>query len=102
VVIYYPEGKVFMPRFHVYILECADGTYYTGYTNDLEKRLSCHNSGAGSRYTRSRLPVRIVWSKPCRNKHYAMSQEARIKNLPRKAKESLIAGAAVSEILPSG
>ena len=47
--------------FYVYVLECQDGTYYTGYTNDLENRLKLHNKGIGAKYTRDRRPVKLVW-----------------------------------------
>lgn len=79
-------------KFYVYILKCSDRTYYTGYTNDLEKRLACHNSGLGAKYTRGRLPVKMLWSKECESKGHAMSQEFKIKKLSRKEKENLIRG----------
>lgn len=77
-------------KFIVYILECADGTYYTGYTNDLEKRLARHNKGLASKYTRSRLPVKLVWKKEYKNKGYAMRAEASIKKLTKDKKRELI------------
>jgi len=76
--------------FYIYILECADKTYYTGYTNDLDVRLKRHNEGLASKYTRSRLPVKIAWSKRCKDKSAAMSMEAKIKQLTRKEKEKLV------------
>lgn len=75
---------------YVYIVECADGTLYTGWTNDLKKRLSAHNSGAASKYTRSRTPVRMVYSEEFETREEAMSREVRIKSLTRAQKIELI------------
>lgn len=85
--------KIHRGRFHVYIIECSDGTYYTGYTNDLEKRLRRHNEGSASKYTRKRLPARLVWSKKCISQRAAMRTEVRIKLMRRKDKASLVSGA---------
>lgn len=76
----------------VYMLRCADGSLYTGWTNDLERRLTAHNEGKGSKYTRSRRPVELVYSESCETKQQAMSREARIKRLRRAEKLALIAG----------
>ncbi|MBQ7583484.1 MAG: GIY-YIG nuclease family protein [Lachnospiraceae bacterium] len=77
--------------YFVYILECADGTLYTGFTNDLDKRLMAHNSGKGAKYTRNRLPVRLVYSEEFENKNEAMSREWHIKHdLSREEKIKLI------------
>lgn len=76
----------------VYILRCADGSLYTGWTNDLDRRLTAHNEGKGSKYTRARLPVERVYSESCETKQQAMSREARIKKLSRAEKLALIAG----------
>jgi len=76
--------------YFVYILHCADGTYYTGYTPDLEKRVALHNAGKGAKYTRSRLPVKVAWSKGYKGKSAAMSAEARIKQLTRVQKDKLV------------
>ena len=84
-----PAGK---DKFFVYIVECRDGSYYTGYTPDLEKRLKAHNSGKGAKYTRSRRPVKLVWKKKCRDFKKAVSEEARIKRLERSQKEELVQG----------
>ena len=72
--------------FYVYVLRCKDGSFYTGYTNDLEKRLRMHDDGKASKYTRSRLPVKIVaqWSFDSKSK--AMRHEIMFKSLPRKEK----------------
>ena len=71
---------------YVYILECADGTLYTGYTVDLEKRLAKHNAGKASKYTRGRLPVKVVYSEQVPTKEVAMQREAAIKKLTRTEK----------------
>lgn len=75
----------------VYMLECADGSFYTGWTTDLEKRLESHNQGAASKYTRSRRPVRMIKTFKVEDKSAALKLEAQIKRLSRKAKEKLIA-----------
>jgi putative endonuclease len=76
----------------VYILECADGSLYTGITNDLEKRLIAHNSGKnGARYTRGRRPVRLVYSEGCKDRGDALKREAVLKKLSRAEKLRLIA-----------
>lgn len=77
-------------KFYVYILECSDGYYYTGYTNDLFARLAKHNAGLASKCTRARLPVKLVWSKKCSGKSIAMRLEYKIKQLARKEKEKLV------------
>jgi predicted GIY-YIG superfamily endonuclease len=79
-------------RWCLYIVQCADDTLYTGITNDLQRRLDQHNNGTASRYTRSRLPVELVYREGCRNKSGALKKEYRIKSLSRKAKELYIAG----------
>lgn len=75
---------------YIYILECADGTLYTGWTTDPEHRLRAHNSGRGAKYTRSRTPVRIVYLEEYDDKGEALSREAEIKRLTREEKKSLI------------
>jgi predicted GIY-YIG superfamily endonuclease len=74
----------------VYILRCADGTLYTGITNDLVRRCEQHNAGTASRYTRSRLPVTLVYQEEPTTKGKALQRELAIKALSRKAKEVLI------------
>jgi putative endonuclease len=74
----------------VYILECNDGTYYTGITNDLEKRILAHNKGQGAKYTKTRLPVRLLVSFEVTDRSSASKEEYRIKKLTRKEKEKLI------------
>ena len=75
-----------------YILRCTDGTYYTGWTNNLEKRLAAHNAGVASKYTRSRRPVELVYHERFETKEEAMGREWRIKQLTRAQKEALING----------
>ena len=76
---------------YTYLLRCADGTLYCGWTNDIEKRLAAHNSGKASKYTRSRLPAELVYYEMFDTKQEAMSREAQIKRLSRRQKLALIA-----------
>ncbi|MFA4954445.1 MAG: GIY-YIG nuclease family protein [Patescibacteria group bacterium] len=73
----------------VYILRCADKTLYTGITKDLKKRITCHNTGKGAKYTRARLPVRLVHQEKMKNESAARKREAAIKKLKRKEKLKL-------------
>ena len=75
---------------YTYIVRCADGTLYTGWTNDLEKRLHAHNSGEGAKYTRSRRPVELVYYEEHKTKEEAMSREWHIKRMSREKKTELI------------
>jgi putative endonuclease len=83
--------------FFVYVLKCSDNTFYTGYTNDLAKRLKVHNGegdtrssrNTGAKYTRGRRPVIIYYSEEINNKSSAMKREYEIKQLTRKQKEAL-------------
>ena len=74
----------------VYILECVDGTLYTGWTNNLDNRLKAHNEGKGGKYTRSRLPVKVVYTEELDTPTEARSREFHIKRLSRKEKLELI------------
>lgn len=76
---------------YVYILRCSDGSYYTGWTNDLDQRFLMHNSGKGAKYTKSRLPVELIYFEKCADKSEALKREYAIKQLTRKEKEKLIA-----------
>jgi putative endonuclease len=76
--------------YFTYLLECADGTYYCGWTDNPARRLEAHNSGSGSRYTRSRRPVRLVYLECFSSRNEAMRREAGIKKLTRQQKEALI------------
>ena len=77
---------------YTYILRCADGTLYTGWTNNLEKRIQAHNSGEGAKYTKSRTPVELAYFELHTTKEEAMKREYEIKQLSRSEKEMLIAG----------
>ena len=74
----------------VYILRCADGSFYTGITNDLPRRFKQHNAGTASRYTRSRLPVELVYQESQANRSLALKREVAIKALSRQQKKLLI------------
>ena len=74
---------------YTYIVRCSDGTYYTGWTNHLEKRIEAHNSGRGAKYTKPRLPVELVYYECFETKQEAMRREAQIKKLSRAEKEAL-------------
>lgn len=75
---------------YTYILKCSDGTLYTGWTNDLEKRLKAHNAGNGSKYTRARRPVELVYYEEYADRLDAMRREYAIKQLSREEKLKLI------------
>ena len=75
---------------YTYILRCSDGTLYTGWTNDLEKRLASHNDGTGSKYTRTRRPVELVYAESFETKQEAMRREWEIKHMSRADKQKLI------------
>ena len=81
-----------MSRAWVYILECSDGSYYTGLSRDPEARLKQHQAGRASRYTRTRLPVKMVYLQECPSSREAYRAERWIKQLPRKKKEALVRG----------
>ena len=74
----------------VYVLECADGTLYTGYTTDLERRVREHNAGDGAKYTRGRTPVELRYHERFDSRSAAMSREYEIKQLSRAEKERLV------------
>jgi putative endonuclease len=82
----------------VYMLRCADGSLYTGWTNDLERRVAAHEAGTASRYTASRLPVELVLSRELEDRSAAMREEARIKRLSRGEKLALLAGASSAAV----
>lgn len=77
-------------RWFCYLLQCADGTLYTGITNALDRRLARHNAGTASKYTRARRPVRLVWSEPARDRAAASRREAALKRLRRRDKQALM------------
>lgn len=75
---------------YIYIVECSDKTLYTGYTNNLDNRIKVHNQGKGAKYTRMRLPVKLVYFEEFDNKSDACKREYFIKQMSRKEKENLI------------
>lgn len=72
------------------MVECADGTYYTGYAVDVEKRVKVHNTGKGAKYTRARRPVKLIYTESYEDKKTALKREYAIKKLTRLQKEALI------------
>jgi putative endonuclease len=82
-----------VPAF-VYMLRCADGSLYCGWSTDPARRLRQHEAGTASRYTRTRRPVELVWSAECGDRSEALREEARVKRLSRAQKSALIADAA--------
>ena len=77
---------------YTYMVRCKDGSLYTGWTNDLEKRLKTHNQGMGAKYTKTRRPVELVYYEEYESKIDAMKREYEIKQLPKKKKEELVTG----------
>ena len=77
---------------YTYMLKCSDGTLYTGWTNDLDKRVEAHNSGKGAKYTKARRPVELAYYEEFETKEQAMKREYAIKQLGRKEKQKLISG----------
>ncbi len=75
---------------YVYVIECADGSLYTGYTTDVERRLDEHDAGEGAKYTRGRTPVSLVYTESFESRSEAMAREYAIKRLSRTEKERLI------------
>lgn len=87
---------------YTYILKCGDGSLYCGWTCDLTHRLAMHSSGKGGKYTRSHLPVQLVWYTLSSTKEEAMQLESRIKKLRRTQKEKLIRGeVSLCELIPA-
>lgn len=79
-----------MKENYTYILECKDGTFYTGWTNNIEKRVKMHNEKKGAKYTKTRTPVTLVYLEISDTKQQAMKREAEIKKMTRKQKEILV------------
>lgn len=75
---------------YMYVVECCDGSYYTGYTTNIKKRVTVHNSGKGAKYTRARLPVKLIYAEGFISKEEAMSAEALLKRKKRAQKESYL------------
>ena len=82
---------------YVYLLRCADGSLYCGWTTWLDKRVEAHNSGRGAKYTRSRLPAELVWFEEYEDRYEALSREWHIKRMSRTEKEKLIASGPIQE-----
>lgn len=85
-----PEFRRRRVKWFVYIMQCNDGTLYTGITTDLEKRVATHNQGKGAKYTAPRLPVTLVWHQAHETKSLASKREHEVKQLSRKQKLNLI------------
>lgn len=83
----YPNGEA---AWLLYIVECCDGSLYTGITNNLDRRLKEHNDGSASRYTRSRRPVTLRYQEPCDDRSQALIRELSVKRLSRQEKKTLI------------
>lgn len=83
---------------YTYIVKCSDNTFYTGWTNDLKKRIEMHNSGKGAKYTKARLPVELVYYEAFDTKEEAMSREWHIKRLSRSEKQKLIEAAGLKKL----
>ncbi len=81
-----------MGKYHVYIVECSDGSLYTGYARDVASRIGKHNLGLGAKYTRNRRPVSLKYQEPFDTISSAMKREIQIKKLTRKEKMKLIEG----------
>lgn len=77
---------------YTYIVKCSDGSFYTGWTNNVEKRVKAHNEGKGAKYTKSRRPVELIYYEEFQTKEEAMSREYTIKRMTRQKKELLVRG----------
>ena len=82
---------------YFYVVKCSDGTLYSGITNDLEKRIKTHNLGKGAKYTRSRLPVKLLYSERKRDRITASRREYQVKRLTRAEKKEMISKARKNE-----
>ena len=81
-----------MSACYCYIVECSDGTYYTGWTTDPQRRVATHNKGRGAKYTKTRLPVTLIYVEEQPDRNSAMKRELAIKRLGRAGKEKLVGG----------
>lgn len=86
------KGGKNLAAWSLYILKCRDGSFYTGITNDLARRLKMHQDGKASRYTRTRGPVEMLYSETCGDRSSALIRECEVKEWPRSKKEALVAG----------
>ena len=89
--IYGLTSRLIQKKYYIYMLRCADGSLYTGWTTDPEKRAAAHNAGKGAKYTRSRRPVELIYSEVFDDKISAQRREYAIKQLSRAEKEKLMA-----------
>lgn len=87
-----PQGKKNCAKWSLYLLRCADGSLYTGITNDLERRFKMHQDGKAARYTRTRRPVTLLYQEKCGDRSRALIRECEVKGWPRAKKEALTAG----------
>ncbi len=85
-----PQKIIRKSRYWVYMVRCHDGTYYTGYTKDLENRIALHKSGRGAKYVKGKLPLKLVYAKEYCYYKSALNEERRIKTLPREQKSELV------------
>jgi len=83
-------AKTKKPLWYVYILECADNTYYTGITNNIEKRIACHENGSGAKYTKGRGPFKLVFQESHPDRSLASQREIQIKKFSLTQKKELI------------
>lgn len=84
----------------VYMLECADGSFYTGWTYHIPSRLAAHNAGKGAKYTRSRRPLRLIYQEPMADKSAALKREWALKQMSHKQKQALVQEALSSQRFP--
>ena len=82
-----------------YMVRCSDGSFYTGYTTDLDRRIAAHNAGKGAKYTRSRRPVELVYCEELPSKALAMRREAQLKGLTRAQKEQMLISIQNSQLI---
>ena len=85
-----PQKIIRRSQYWVYMVRCKDGTYYTGYTKDLENRIALHKSGRGAKYVKGKLPIKLVYAKEYRYYKSALNEERRIKTLKRQRKSELV------------
>jgi len=85
-----PQKIIRKSKYWVYMLRCQDGTYYTGYTKDLENRIALHKSGKGAKYVKYKLPAELVYAKEYHYYKSALNEEKRIKTLKREQKSELV------------
>ena len=87
-----PSAAYEAAAWFLYILECGDGSLYTGVTTDIDRRVREHQEGTGARYTRTHSPVSLVYKEECGSRSQALTRECAVKSLPRRKKDELIRG----------